>query len=283
MSHIPNMKELLEAGAHFGHRSNKWNPKMRPFIFAQRDGIHVIDLEKTAPLLKKACEFLKKVADANGIIIFVATKRQAQGIVKEAAESAGAMYMVKRWLGGLLTNFDSVKKTIRKLSDMEETLKEAAQNQTLTKREQVLLQKEIKKLETVVGGIRNLDKLPDALFIVDSKKEQNAVLEAQKTSVPTVALVDTNGDPTKITYPIPINDDAIKSISVAVAAISDAVRDGYGIGKKKPVTEKISETKEIKKTAKLENTGAKKVKKVKIKTSKSKAKTKPKRTSKSKK
>ena len=268
MSHIPNMKELLEAGAHFGHRSNKWNPKMRPFIFAQRDGIHVIDLEKTAPLLKKACEFLKKVADANGIIIFVATKRQAQGIVKEAAESAGAMYMVKRWLGGLLTNFDSVKKTIRKLSDMEETLKEAAQNQTLTKREQVLLQKEIKKLETVVGGIRNLDKLPDALFIVDSKKEQNAVLEAQKTSVPTVALVDTNGDPTKITYPIPINDDAIKSISVAVAAIADAVREGYSLKEKKTPT-KSSETKTVKKA--------------KTKTSKTKAKTKPKSTSKSKK
>lgn len=258
MSNLPTMKELLEAGAHFGHLSNKWNPKMRPYIFTQREGIHVIDLEKTIPLLKKAYLFLKKVASENGIIIFVATKKQAQNIVKEAAQKSGAMYLVERWLGGLLTNFDSVKKTINKLKQMEETLKEAKEGQTLTKREQVLLQKDIRKLERIIGGVRNLDRLPDALFIIDAKKEQNAVAEANKMGIPTVALVDTNGDPTKITYPIPINDDAIKSISVAVATVGYAVAEGYGLGEKGNGETKTKKAPLVAKT--------KKVTKAKIKT-----------------
>jgi len=239
----PSINELLEAGSHFGHQSRRWNPKMAPYIFASREGTHIIDLEKTEKMLAEATDFLKEVASKGGTIIFLATKKQAAETIKQEAERSGAMYLNHRWVGGLLTNWESVQKTIHKLPDLEEKLKEAKE-QGLTKREQVMIQKEIDKLTQFVGGIRKLKKKPDALFIVDSRKEDNAVREARKTEVPIVAIVDTNADPTKVDYPIPANDDAIKSISILVKAAADAVEEGLRVWEKKEAKEKAKAAKE---------------------------------------
>lgn len=237
---LPTINQLLESGAHFGHQSRRWNPKMGQYIFTAKEGIHIIDLEKTEKLLKEAAEFLKKVASVGGAIIFLATKKQAAEIVRQEAERAGAMHLTHRWVGGLLTNWESVQKTIQKLPNLEDQLKEAKEK-GLTKKEQLLIQREIDKLNQFIGGIRNLEGKPAALFIVDSRKEDNAVREAAKMGVPTVAIVDTNSDPTKVTYPIPANDDAIKSISVIVKAAADAVEEGRRLGEKKAA--KTKETK----------------------------------------
>ncbi|MEX0621437.1 MAG: 30S ribosomal protein S2 [Candidatus Woykebacteria bacterium] len=241
MLKIPTLTQLLEAGVHFGHRSSRWNPKMKPFIFTQQAGIHVIDLEKTENALKKAAEFVKELAERGGNIVFLATKKQTAEIVKEQAQRVGSMYMTKRWLGGLLTNFDAVKKTIDKLPKLEEKL--ADKESGLTKKEQLLIQREADKMTRSIGGIRNLAKLPDALFVIDSRKEDNAVREANKMDVPVIALVDTNADPTKIDYPIPANDDAIKSVSLLVSTIADAFEDGKKSWQKKEV---IAEKKRVK-------------------------------------
>ena len=240
---LPTIQELLEAGAHFGHQTRRWNPKMGSYIFTAKDGIHIIDLEGTEKLLADAAEFLKDVAGRGGKIIFVATKKQAVEIIKEEAERAGAMYLNHRWVGGLLTNWDSVQKTIRKLPELEQKLSEA-KNQGYTKKELLLIQRELDKLNRFIGGIRNLEGLPDALFVVDSRKEENAVSEANKMGVPVVAIVDTNADPTKVTYPIAANDDAIKSISVIVKVIADAVSEGQRIFEKKVSDREAKEKKE---------------------------------------
>jgi len=239
------MQKLLEAGVHFGHQARRWNPRMSPYIFTKNSGIHVIDLEKTEKQLKEAAEFIKDVASRGGTVIFLGTKRQAAEIIKNEAERVGAMYLMARWLGGLLTNFDAVKKTIEKLSVLEDKLK-GAEESGYTKKEQLLMKREIDKLTRFIGGIRNLDKLPNALFIVDSRREEIAVREATKMAIPVVALVDTNGDPTKVTYPIAANDDAIKSISILVGAIADAYDEGKKIWEKKTeeVRKETEETKE---------------------------------------
>jgi len=242
MTKIPSLTQLLEAGVHFGHQSRRWNPKMKKYIFAQQAGIHVIDLEKTEEQLKKAAEFINETASRGGKVIFLATKKQTAEIVKAEAERAGAMYLTHRWLGGLFTNFDTVKKTLQKLTDSEEKLKD--KDSGLTKREQVFLQREIDKMIRSMGGIRNLERLPDALFVIDSKKEDNAIREANKMEIPVVALVDTNADPTKIDLPIPANDDAIKSVSLLVKTLADAYQAGQQVWQKKEAKEEKEKAKE---------------------------------------
>lgn len=230
MSKLPDIEELLNAGVHYGHQVKRWNPKMAQYIFTQKSGIHVIDLEKTEEQLQKAVDFIKNLASSGGTVLFLATKKQAAEIVKEEAKRVGAKYLTMRWIGGLLTNYESVRKTIDKLDQIEEKLKE---KESYTKKEQLLLQKELAKLERMLGGVRDLDRLPDALFIVDARKEDNAVREANKMEVPIVALVDTNGDPTKVDYPIVANDDSIKSIALLVKVIADAYAEGRKLWEKK--------------------------------------------------
>jgi small subunit ribosomal protein S2 len=226
----PSMKELLEAGAHFGHQSRRWNPKMGQYIFGERSGVHIIDLEKTEEKLTAAADFVKKTVEEGGQIVFLATKRQAQEIVKAEAERAGAMYMVERWLGGLFTNFEAVRKTIEKMPALEGMIADTAK---FTKKEQLLMSRELAKLNRYAGGVRSMEKLPEVLFLIDARKEDNAVREARKMGVKTVAVVDTNADPTMVDYPIPANDDAIKSISLVVKTIADAVEEGKAAFQKK--------------------------------------------------
>ena len=235
MTKIPSLTDLLEAGVHFGHQARRWNPKMKRFIFTQQSGIHIIDLEKTQAQLKEAAAFVKETATKGGKVIFLATKKQTAEIVKEEAQRVGAMYLTQRWLGGLLTNFDSVKRNIEKLPALEERLKD--EGSVYTKKEKLLMQREIDKLNRFIGGIRSLDTLPDALVIVDAKKEDNAVREAQKTEVPVVALVDTNADPNKVDYPIAANDDAIKSVTIIIKTLTDAFEEGMGLVRKRVAIE----------------------------------------------
>jgi len=246
MAKLPTMEELLEAGVHFGHQSKRWNPKMSPYIFSQQSGIHIIDLEKTEKQLKSATEFIKETASRGGVVLFLSTKRQLAEIVEGSAKEAGAMYLTQRWIGGLFTNFDSVKKTIEKLGNLEEELKTAEGR--YTKKEQLLMQRDIDKLTRVLGGIRDLNKLPDGLFIIDAKREDNAVREANKMNIPTVALVDTNGDPTKINYPIAANDDSVKSVTLLVKTIADFYKEGRNLYEKK---EKVVEAERVKEEAKV--------------------------------
>ena len=212
---------------------------MSQYIFTQKAGIHVIDLEKTEAQIEVAVDFIKNLASNGGTLLFLATKKQAAEIVNEEAKKVGAKYLTVRWRGGLLTNFEAGRKTIEKLDQLEERLKE-----NYTKREQLLMQKELTKLNRVLGGIRDLNKLPDAIFIVDARKEDNAVREANKMGVPIVALVDTNGDPTKVDYPIAANDDSIKSIMLLVKTIAQAYADGRKIWEKKEAKQAKSMEKE---------------------------------------
>lgn len=246
MSKLPSLKELLEAGVHFGHETKRWNPKMAPYIFTAKEKIHIIDLEKTEEALKKAVEFVKSIGQKNGKIIFLSTKKQSTEIVKNEAERVGAMYLTVRWLGGLFTNFETMIKNLKKLSDLEENSK----NDTYTKREQLMMTRAAEKLNKVIGGIRGLEALPDAIFVVDSRKEQNAVLESKKVGVPVIAIVDSNSDPTVIDHPIPGNDDAIKAITILVKTIADAYDEGKNIGSK--VETKVAEEKTDKTETKIE-------------------------------
>jgi small subunit ribosomal protein S2 len=240
MSEIPSLKEMLEAGVHFGHETKRWNPKMSTYIFGAREKIHVIDLEKTEQALRKAVDFVEKLASEGKEIIFLATKKQASDILKSEAERVGAMYMVSRWVGGLFTNFEEVRKTIKKMDELEEK----AKDNSYTKREQLLFTRKLKKLERYVGGVRKMEALPGAIFVVDAKKEDNAVLEARKMGIPVVAIVDTNADPTKIDYPIPANDDAIRSIALIVKTIANAFEQGRNRIKDEELITKMSEKEE---------------------------------------
>ncbi|MDP2671141.1 MAG: 30S ribosomal protein S2 [bacterium] len=230
MAKTPSMKELLEAGAHFGHQTRRWNPKMGNYIFGARAGVHILDLEKTEEKLKEAAEFVRETVEKGGSVVFLATKKQAQEIVKTEAERVGAMFLVERWLGGLFTNFEAVKKTIEKIPQLEENLKPESK---FTKKEQLLISRELAKLNRNIGGIKNLEKLPEILFVVDAKKEDNAIKEARKTGVKVVSIVDTNADPTSVDFPIPANDDAIKSISLVVKTIADAFEEGKAANQKR--------------------------------------------------
>ncbi len=219
------IKQLLEAGVHFGHQTNRWNPKMEKFIFGEKSGIYIIDLEKTENFLKEAREFMKDVARAGSYVLFVGTKKQAQGIVKEQALQCGMFYVNERWLGGTLTNFSTIRKSVKKLKDLENT-KTDGMYDSVSKKEKASINKKIEKLNKTFEGIRGMDRLPGALFVVDSKKEGIAVREANKLSIPLVALVDTNCDPDAIDYVIPGNDDAIKSISLITSLITESIIEG---------------------------------------------------------
>ena len=219
------IKQFLEAGVHFGHQTNRWNPKMEKFIFGEKSGIYIIDLEKTKDALEEAREFIKDVARAGSYVLFVGTKKQAQTIVKEQASQCGMFHVNVRWLGGTLTNFSTIRKSVKKLVDLENT-KTDGTYEAVSKKERANINKEIEKLNKTLEGIRNMDRLPGALFVVDSKKEAIAVREANKLSIPVVALVETNCDPDAIDYVIPGNDDAIKSISLIISLITESIIEG---------------------------------------------------------
>jgi len=222
------MRELLEAGVHFGHQTRRWNPKMAPYIFTKRNGIHIIDLAKTIPLFKTAWEFVRDEVANGATILFVGTKKQAQDIIKEQAERCGVFYINERWPGGLLTNFYTVRKSIDKLKKLERMEAEGA-FEILPKKEVVKLKKKKEKLEKILGGIKDMERIPDILYIVDTVREELAVKEAKKLGIPVVAIADTNCDPDVIDYPIPGNDDAIKAINLITTKIADAVLEGKSL------------------------------------------------------
>lgn len=222
---VVTMKELLEAGVHFGHQVKRWNPKMKKYIFGERNGIHIIDLQKTVKAVEEAYEFVKSVAQEGKPILFVGTKKQAQDAIEEEAKRAGAFYVNQRWLGGMLTNFSTIKKSIEKLRKYER-MKEDGTFDRLPKKEVAKLTKEIEKLQKYLGGVKDMETLPGAVFVVDPKKEKIAVHEAKLLGIPVVAIVDTNCDPDEADYVIPGNDDAIRTIKLLTSKIADAVLDG---------------------------------------------------------
>lgn len=219
---VVSMKQLLEAGVHFGHQTRRWNPKMKEYIFAERNGIHIIDLQKTVGMIDDAYNYVKSIADDNGEILFVGTKRQAQDAVKEEASRCEMPYVDARWLGGMLTNFSTIKNRIKRLEQLEK-MKEDGTFDMLPKKETAKLELEIEKLDKFLGGIRNMKRIPKAMFIVDPKRERIAVSEAKKLNIPIVAITDTNCDPDEVDYIIPGNDDAIRAIKLIAHAMSDAV------------------------------------------------------------
>jgi small subunit ribosomal protein S2 len=219
------MKELLEAGVHFGHQTRRWNPKMRRYIFTERGGIYIIDLQQTQELLQEAHDFARNVAERNGTILFVGTKKQAQDAVAEEAKRVGMPYVNHRWLGGLLTNWRTIADRIAYLHDLRR-LKEDGQLELLPAKERITMENELEKLEANLGGVADLRRQPDAIFIVDLRKEQLAVREAQRLGLPVIALVDTNCDPDEASYVIPGNDDAIRSCALIVRAIASGIAEG---------------------------------------------------------
>ncbi|MEW6674896.1 MAG: 30S ribosomal protein S2 [Nitrospirota bacterium] len=222
---VATMKELLEAGVHFGHQVKRWNPKMKKYIFGERNGIYIIDLQKTMKGLEDAYNFVKGIASTGAPILFIGTKKQAQDAVQEEAQRAGTFYINQRWLGGMLTNFSTIKKSIEKLKKIT-AMKEDGTFDLLPKRETTMLEKERTKLEKNLSGIKDMTDLPSAVFIIDPKKERIAVAEARKLSVPIVAIVDTNCDPDEVDYVIPGNDDAIRAIKLITSKIADAILEG---------------------------------------------------------
>ncbi|MEA2412260.1 MAG: small subunit ribosomal protein [Thermoleophilaceae bacterium] len=220
------IKELLEAGVHFGHQTRRWNPKMRRFIFGERAGIHIIDLQQTDRLLKQAQEFTADIASRGGTVMFVGTKKQARDSIKEAAENAGMPYIDQRWLGGLLTNFQTISKRIKRLHDLNNWVEDGTL-ELLPTRERISAMSEREKLTANLGGVRNLQRPPDAIFFVDLKTEAIGVREAERLRIPIIALVDTNVDPDPVTFPIPGNDDAIRSCKVIIEAIADGVGERH--------------------------------------------------------
>jgi small subunit ribosomal protein S2 len=225
MASVISMKALLEAGVHFGHQTRRWNPKMKPYIFQERNGIYIIDLSKTVVMMREVYAAVKQMARDNRVILFVGTKKQAQDVVKEEAERAGTFYVNERWLGGTLTNFSTIQKRIARLRELE-GMRAQGSFDLLPKKEVSRLTDELEKLERFLGGIKDMHRLPDAVFIVDPKKERIAVLEARKLKIPIIAVIDTNCDPDEIDYPIPGNDDAIRAVKLMVSKIADAIIEG---------------------------------------------------------
>ncbi len=223
-----SMKLLLESGVHFGHQTRRWNPKMRPFIYMERNGIHILDLQQTVRRLDEATDWVKNLVADGGLIVFVGTKKQAQDAIKEEASRAEMPYVNERWLGGTLTNFQTIRARIRYLDELEER-KERGEFEQLPKKEATRLQERLARLTRLLGGIRYLQRLPDALFVVDPDREAIAVKEANRMDIPVVAMVDTNCDPGLIAYPIPANDDAIRAIRLMTARIADAAAEGRAI------------------------------------------------------
>ncbi len=220
------MKQLLEAGVHFGHQTSRWNPKMRPYIFGARNGIHIIDLQQTVTLFREACDFVRSVGAAGGTMLFVGTKKQAQEPIRTEAQRCGQLYVTTRWLGGTLTNFQTIRQSIERLKRLEEMLADEEAMAALKKKERLMIQREVDKLRVNLEGIREMRKLPDALFVIDPDREAIAVAEANRLRIPVVAVVDTNCDPDNIAYCIPGNDDAIRAIRLFCTAIADAFLEG---------------------------------------------------------
>ncbi len=219
------MKQLLEAGVHFGHQTRRWDPKMAEYIFQARNGIHIIDLQKTSKKLDEAYAFIKEQAEEGKTILFVGTKKQAQECMKEAALKCGMYYVDQRWLGGMLTNFGTIRTRIQRLKDLE-TMQEDGTFNILPKKEVILLKKEMEKLEKNLGGIKDMEQIPGVIFLVDPKKERIAILEAKKLGIPVVGLVDTNCNPEELDYPIPGNDDAIRAVKLIADVMANAVIEG---------------------------------------------------------
>ena len=219
------MKQLLEAGVHFGHQTRRWDPKMAEYIFQARNGIHIIDLQKTSKKIDEAYAFLKEQVEEGKTVLFVGTKKQAQECVKDAAEKSGMYYVDQRWLGGMLTNFDTIRTRVQRLKDLEK-MQEDGTFEVLPKKEVILLKKEMEKLERNLGGIKDMEELPGVIFLVDPKKERIAILEAKKLGIPVVGLVDTNCNPEEVDYAIPGNDDAIRAVKLIADVMANAVIEG---------------------------------------------------------
>ncbi|GAP13894.1 SSU ribosomal protein S2P [Longilinea arvoryzae] len=225
MAAVISMKALLESGVHFGHRTNKWHPLMRPFIFTERNGIHIIDLQQTVKSLSTAYNLVRDTAAGGGVVLFVGTKRQAQETIREEAERCGMPYVTERWLGGMLTNWTTIFQRIQELERLEK-MHETGEINRLTKKEALLIDREIKRLEMRLSGVRKMKRLPDLVFIIDVSREDTAVREANIKQIPVIAMVDTNCDPRGVDYVIPSNDDAIRAIKLLVGKIADAVLEG---------------------------------------------------------
>ena len=224
-SHRATIEQLLKAGTHFGHLTSRWSPRMKKYIFMERNNIHIIDLMQTQVLLDRAAAAAKRFARRGKKILFAGTKKQAQEIVREHAEDCGMPYMVNRWMGGTMTNFQTIRKSIRRMEEIERMEKEGTLDK-LKKKEKLMRMREHEKLEAALGGIRHMGNLPGAIFIVDVKREDIAVSEAQKLGIPIIAMVDTNGDPRDIDYPVPANDDALSSIELVTSTITEAINEG---------------------------------------------------------
>ncbi|MEX6015376.1 30S ribosomal protein S2 [Mammaliicoccus sciuri] len=222
---VISMKQLLEAGVHFGHQTRRWNPKMKKYIFTERNGIYIIDLQKTVKKVDEAYNFIKSVSEEGGKVLFVGTKKQAQESVKEEAERAGHYYINQRWLGGILTNYKTISKRVKRISEIEK-MEEDGTFDVLPKKEVVELKKEYNRLIKFLGGIRDMKSMPQALFVVDPRKERNAIAEARKLNIPIVGIVDTNCDPDEIDYVIPANDDAIRAVKLLTGKMADAILKG---------------------------------------------------------
>ena len=222
---VISMKQLLEAGVHFGHQTRRWNPKMKRYIFTERNGIYIIDLQKTVKKVEEAYNFIKQISEDGGRVLFVGTKKQAQESVKAEAERAGQFYVNQRWLGGILTNYKTISKRIKRISEIEK-MEEDGLFEVLPKKEVVELKKEYDRLNKFLGGIRDMKSMPQALFVVDPRKERNAIAEARKLNIPIVGIVDTNCDPDEIDYVIPANDDAIRAVKLLTGKMADAILEG---------------------------------------------------------
>jgi small subunit ribosomal protein S2 len=249
MATVVTIRQLLESGVHFGHQTRRWNPKMKRFIFTERNGIYIIDLQKSLAYIDRAYEFVKQTVAHGGTILFVGTKKQAQEAIDEQARRVGMPFVNQRWLGGMLTNFSTVHKRLQRLKELEEIDFDDVAGSSLTKKELLNLRREKEKLERTLGGIRDMSRVPSAVWIVDTKKEHIAISEARKLNIPVVAILDTNCDPDEVDYPIPGNDDAIRSVSLLTRVVADAVADGLlarsgaseAGGTEKPAEEPLAE------------------------------------------
>jgi len=241
-------KDLLDAGVHFGHLTRKWNPKMAPYIFMEKNGIHLIDLNKTIACLDEASTAIKGIVRSGRKVLFVATKKQAKEVVSDEARRLKMPYATERWLGGMLTNFVTVRKSLKKMSSMEKMMKDEAYS-SLNKKERLVIGREKEKLEKVLGGIADLTRLPAAIFVVDVKKEHIAIAEAKKLNIPVFAIVDTNSDPTIVDYPIPANDDAFKSVAILTQYIGQAIEEALSERKREKDDQKLKEEEDSKKAS----------------------------------
>ncbi|TDQ16300.1 SSU ribosomal protein S2P [Algoriphagus boseongensis] len=244
-------KDLLDAGVHFGHLTRKWDPRMAPYIFMEKNGIHIIDLNKTLACLDEASNAIKQIVRSGKKVMFVATKKQAKDLVAAEAQRLNMPYVTERWLGGMLTNFATIRKSLKKMSGLEKLMKEDSYK-NLAKKERLMVSRQKEKMESVLGGIADLSRLPAALFVVDIKREHIAIAEAQKLGIPVFALVDTNSNPNEVDFPIPANDDAFKSVSLLVKAFGAAIEEGLSERKKDKDDAKLSEEEEAKRAVDAE-------------------------------